>query len=154
MNSRREKIFDEVGSDTLENLGEGEATTYHATLARTGKQWTATVRDLPGGRLVRVQGASWSEVKQNVVDCIFELLPTEPSVIALQALPADPEAAAALAAVSQARAGRVDAEQAEREAVRRAARLLIDKGWSTRDTGSALGLSHQRISQLVPRTTG
>lgn len=40
-------------------------------------------------------------------------------------------------------------QQAERDTVR----ILLDQGWSTRDAGKALGLSHQRVSQLAPRGT-
>ncbi|WP_344978865.1 hypothetical protein [Streptosporangium fragile] len=155
MRSHFEKVFSE--SDLVVNLdngeSEGEVTIYHATVTRIGKQWTATIRDLPGGHVVQAQGATWREIKENVADGVFELLQDEPDTVAIQVVPADPEVAAALATVAAARGARVYAEQAEGDAVRRAARLLVEKGWSTRDAGSALGLSHQRISQIVPRTT-
>lgn len=67
--------------------------------------------------------------------------------------PADPEAAAAVRALTAARIARADAEQAERDAARAAARTLTSRGWSTRDTGRVLRLSHQRISQLAPART-
>ncbi|WP_433520030.1 hypothetical protein ACQP2T_17700 [Nonomuraea sp. CA-143628] len=125
------------------------ATTYNATATRAGKQWTATATDLPGGHTVQAQGASWAEVKSNVADLIFDLLKDEPGTIGVHVAPADPEAAAALSAVIKARQARVLAEQTERDAVRHAARLLIARGWTTRDAGSAMRLSHQRISQIV-----
>jgi predicted DCC family thiol-disulfide oxidoreductase YuxK len=103
----------------------------------------------PGGHVVHVQAASWRETKANVADCVFDLRQDESDTVAIQFFPADPEAAAALATVATVRSARI---QAERDAVRRAARLLVDQGWSTRDAGSALGLSHRRISQIVPRT--
>ncbi|MFB9252201.1 hypothetical protein ACFFWE_28540 [Sphaerisporangium melleum] len=131
---------------------EVEAVTYVATATRTGKQWTATARDLPGGHTVQAQGASWREVKRNVADLVFEIH-NDDATIGVHLLPADPEAAAALHDVIAARSARVLAEQAERDAVRHAVRLLIHAGWSTRDIGSALLLSHQRVSQLAPRTT-
>ncbi|MEU6717576.1 hypothetical protein ABZ897_39440 [Nonomuraea sp. NPDC046802] len=153
MRSRFETIFDEAGPVANTEENEGEGTTYRATITRAGKQWTANVRDLPGGHVVQAQGATWREIKKNIADCVFDVLQDKPDTVAIQVVPADPEAAAALATVAAARSARVHAEQAERDAVRRAARLLIEKGWSTRDAGGALGLSHQRISQIVPRTT-
>ncbi|MGW0483085.1 hypothetical protein [Nonomuraea sp. NPDC003214] len=151
MRSRSDEILDEFGP--VENIGENEpeAVTYQATVTRIGKHWTATVRDLPGGQTAHVQGASWKETKENVVDCVLKLRDDKPDAVAVQFVPGDPEVAAALATVSAARSARVQAELAERDAVYRAARLLVGKGWSTRDAGSALGLSHQRISQIAPR---
>ncbi|MDH2426442.1 hypothetical protein [Sphaerisporangium sp. TRM90804] len=132
---------------------EVETVTYFATATRTGKQWIATARDLPGGRTVQAQGASWREVKRNMADLVFEIHNDDASIGALHLVPADPDAEAALKDVVAARSARVLAEQAEREAVRHAVRLLIDQGWSTRDIGSALLLSHQRVSQIAPRAT-
>ena len=47
----------------------------------------------------------------------------------------------------------VKSNVAERDAVRQATRLFIAQGWSTRDAGSAMRLSHQRISQIVSAAT-
>ncbi|RCG32284.1 hypothetical protein DQ384_07235 [Sphaerisporangium album] len=129
------------------------AVTYVATATRTGKRWTAVARDLPGGRTVQAEGASWGEVRRNVADLVFEAHNADAGIGALQLVPADPEAAAAVVDVIAARSARILAEQAERDAVRHAVRLLIGEGWSPRDIGSALLLSHQRISQLAPGAT-
>ncbi|MFI7452046.1 hypothetical protein ACIBQX_31435 [Nonomuraea sp. NPDC049714] len=64
--------------------------------------------------------------------------------------PADQEAADALNNVHSARAARLHAEQAERDAVRNAARALADQGWTTRDISSVPGLPHQRIFHIIP----
>ncbi|GAB3910860.1 hypothetical protein GCM10027612_87470 [Microbispora bryophytorum subsp. camponoti] len=125
-----------------------EAVTYFATVTRTRKQWTATA-ELPGGCTVQAQGASWADVKRNVAQLIFDTLRDEPATIGVHVDPADPEAKAALAAVIEARQARVLAEQAERDAVRHAARFLTAQGWTTRDVGSVMHLSHQRISQIL-----
>ncbi|MEO3869873.1 hypothetical protein ABGB18_13680 [Nonomuraea sp. B12E4] len=125
-----------------------EAVTCFATATRVGKQWTATA-ELPGGRIVQAQGASWADVKGNVAQLVFDALQDEPEVIGVHVGPADSEAKAALAAVFEARQKRVLAEQAERDVVRNAARLLTAQGWTTRDVGSAMRLSHQRISQIL-----
>ncbi|WP_181448870.1 hypothetical protein [Nonomuraea aridisoli] len=129
-----------------------EAVTYFATATRTGKQWAATA-ELPGGRIVQSQGTSWADVKRNVCQLIFDALRDEPEVIGVHVAPADSEAKAALAAVVEARQARVLAEQAERDAVRHAARLLTAQGWTTRDVGSAMRLSHQRISQILKESS-
>ncbi|GAA0370281.1 hypothetical protein GCM10009530_20490 [Microbispora corallina] len=148
-----EAILDQP--DIVENLDdlEVESTTYHATATRTGRQWTVTVNDLPEGRAVQAQGATWTDAEQNALTCVIDLLQAEPHTVNIHLAPNDEEAAAALAAVTEARVARAYAEQAERDAVRQAARILTDKGWTTRDAGGALRLSHQRISQLAPRTT-
>ncbi|MCT9932925.1 hypothetical protein N5079_22210 [Planotetraspora sp. A-T 1434] len=154
MNDRRDAIFDEP--DIPEDFDQAEveiATSYNATATRTGKHWTATVRNLPEGHVIQVQGATWRETKDNVLNCVVDLLHPAPGTVGIHLAPADPEAADALNSVIDARVARFYAEQAERDAVRKAARTLIDQGWTTRDIGSALGLSHQRISQIVPRAT-
>jgi hypothetical protein len=154
MSTWREAILDQP--DVPENLDQHElqiTTTFHATLTRIGKRWTATVDNLPDGHVIRVQGATWRETADNAMESVFELLNYDPDTVGFSFTPADQEAADAMGNVRDARAARLHAEQAERDALRNAARILIDKGWTTRDTGSVLGLSHQRISQIVPRTT-
>lgn len=154
MSTWREAIFDQ--SDIPEDFDQTEVeitTTYRATLTRTGKHWTATVHDLPDGHVIQAQGATWRETADNAMECVLGLLRPDPDTVSFHFTPADPEAAAALRTVVEARNTRVHAEQAERDAVRNTARTLIDKGWTTRDIGSVVGLSHQRISQIVPRTT-
>ncbi len=42
-----------------------------------------------------------------------------------------------------------DAEDVAREATRRAAKLLEKKGLSLRDAGAILGLSHERVKQVM-----
>ncbi|WP_155355595.1 hypothetical protein [Acrocarpospora macrocephala] len=122
--------------------------TYFATVARTGKVWTATA-ELPGGHTVRAQGASWADVRINLGQLIFDALQDKPEAIGVHVSPADPAANAALTAVIEARSARILAEQTERDVVRHAARLFRAQGWTTRDVGSVLRLSHQRISQIL-----
>ncbi|XVQ16363.1 type II toxin-antitoxin system HicB family antitoxin (plasmid) [Spirillospora sp. CA-255316] len=152
MRSHFEAIFDEPECDgDPDEFVDITFTNYDATITRTGKQWTVTVHDLPEGRTVVAQGPTWAEAGDNAHAAVTGLLGTEPQAVGIDLFPDDPEANAAIQAVVNARVARGEAEQAERDAVRRAARLLTGKGWSTRDTGSALRLSHQRISQLAPR---
>ncbi|MFF3437419.1 hypothetical protein [Streptosporangium sp. NPDC002721] len=149
-----EAIFDQ--SDLPEDLDQLElavTTDYRATMTRTGKRWTATFQDLPDGHVIQVQGTTWRETADNAMERVLDLFAHDPGTVGFFFTPAAPEAANARRAVLDARVARLRAEQAERDAVRDAARTLVEQGWTTRDIGSLLGLSHQRISQIVPRTT-
>lgn len=127
-------------------------TIYNASTARVGGYWEATVQDLPDGLQARAQGATWTEAQLNTMDRVQDLFePDRRNLVGIRLMPADPRASAALIAVWTARSARVRAEQAERDAVRAAVRTLLDLGWSTRDAGSALSLSHQQVSSLAPR---
>ncbi|WP_344217304.1 hypothetical protein [Nonomuraea bangladeshensis] len=147
-------IFDEPESHgDPDEYADVEYTSYQAIATRTGKHWTVNVRDLPGGRAVLAQGSHWNEARRNTHQAIVELLGVEPHTVGVHLIPDDPEIVDAVNAVTAARTARADAEQAERDAVTSAARLLTRKKWSTRDTGGVLSLSPQRISQLAPRDT-
>jgi hypothetical protein len=154
MDTWREAIWDQpdIPAD-LDQLELQITTTYHATLARTGKRWTATVDNLPGGHVIQVQGTTWRDTADNAMESVFALVKYDPDTVGFSFAPADQEAADAMENVRAARATRLHAEQTERDALRNAARTLIDKGWTTRDIGSVLGMSHQRVSQIVPRST-
>lgn len=145
-------LFDQPDiSPDLDDL-DVEVTTYTATAARTGSTWAVTVHDLPEGHAGSAQGATWAEAEANAHACVTGLLQADPAAVVVHLLPADPEAAAAVQDLTEARIARAEAEQAERDAARHAAATLTGKGWTTRDAGTALRLSHQRISQLAPRT--
>ncbi|GAB1822574.1 hypothetical protein [Herbidospora sp. RD11066] len=149
MRTRHEAVFDEP--DIVEDVDEslGISTDYIAVVTREGRGWKATVSDLPGGKVVVAHGATWAETTHNVGESLdAAVTPEPPYVLGYHMVPADPEAASAIGAVMMARSDRVYAEQAERDAVRNAVRVLIGQGWTTRDAGRALMLSHQRISQL------
>lgn len=157
MTTWREAVWDQPDiSEDLEQLEPLEpfepeiTTTYHATVARTGERWTATVDNLPDDHVIQVQGATWREVAHNVMDT---LITPDPNTVGFFFTPADQDAADALNNVHSARAARFHAEQAERDAVRNTAHALVDQGWTTRDISSVLGLPHQRISQIISRTT-
>ncbi|MEU6741551.1 hypothetical protein [Streptosporangium sandarakinum] len=155
MRTYAEKIFDEPNfldaSDEVETEAEAGAVSRYvtATVTHSGDQWTAVARDLPGGHVVRAEGATWREARKNIARRVLDLLPDEPGMTCFQFVPADPEAKAALEAVMGARSARAEAELAEVGATRSAARLLLDKGWSMQDVGHVLMLPRQRVSQLL-----
>lgn len=147
------KIFDEPENDGDPNeFADVKFTQYSAIARRDGTQWTVSVHDLPGGRAVLAQGAHWTEAHRNTHTLVVELLGERPQAVGITMRPDDPEVVAALDAVTEARVARANAEQAERDTVTRAARLLTGRGWTVRDAGGVLSLSPQRISQLAPRT--
>lgn len=126
-----------------------EVTTYPATATRTNSTWTVTARDLPGGHVVQAEGGTWFEGECKIHECVSERLGADPATVVVSVKPAEPEAKGALHALAGARIARAKAEQAERDAARHAARLLIDQGWSVQDAGQALRLPAARISRLT-----
>ncbi|WP_052385501.1 hypothetical protein [Streptomyces sp. NRRL F-2890] len=150
-----ERVFDEPElADDPDEFVDLVATTYPATATRTGSTWTVTIHDLPDGHAAIAQGTTWGEAQTNAHDIVVDLLGAHPAAVIVSVAPADPDAAAAIQALIDARIARAAAEQAERDAARTAARTLTGQGWSTRDAGTALQLSHQRISQLASRGDG
>lgn len=126
-----------------------EATTYPATATRTGETWTVDIHDLPGGLTVRVEGRTWREAEEAVVVRVPKELGAGPGAVIVSVKPADPEAAAAVRALTRARLDRAYAEQAERDAARTAARVLASQGWNAVDSGTALRLPAARIDKLL-----
>ncbi|MCF2532748.1 hypothetical protein [Yinghuangia soli] len=130
---------------------EGCVPSYTCEGEQVGDAWHVTVRGLPGGAEVHVQGKTWRKAKRHTIDAVQKALGPDSGVYGLQFVPADPEAAEAVDAYYEARQALCFAEQKLRDTAREAARTLTAQGWSNRDTGSVLMMSHQRISQLAPR---
>jgi len=83
-------------------------------------------------------------------DALALMLDVAPSAIEVVVVPEVPDAVRAI--VDQATAARSQATQAQDVAAqltREAARRLVDEGLTVRDAGTLLGVSHQRIAQLV-----
>ncbi|WNI14097.1 hypothetical protein [Actinacidiphila sp. ITFR-21] len=131
-----------------------EATTYPATADRTGETWTVDVHSLPDGLSVRAEGSTWREVEEAVVTRVPRELKAGPGTVIVSVKPADPEAAAAVGALTRARLDRAYAEQAERDAARAAVRVLAAQGWSAEDAGTVLRLPTARIDKLLAAASG
>jgi len=127
---------------------------YLVTLSRAGETWIADVPDLPGGRSVRVEGATYGEVGAAAFEQVHDVLGAAPGDISVHVRPADTEATAALDAIVDARINRASAEQAERDAVRHAARVLTSQGWSTEDAAHALRMPVTRMPELLKAVDG
>lgn len=147
-------IFDEpdivVDLDDLEF----DVTTYPATATRSGSTWTVSAHDLPGDQVVQAEGNTWIEAEYKIQDRVPERLGVDRATVIVSVQPADPEAAAALYALTGARIARAKAGQAERDAARHAARLLIGQGWTPQDVGMVLRLPQDRVAQLLAHVPG
>ncbi|MEU5363026.1 hypothetical protein ABZ354_05885 [Streptomyces sp. NPDC005925] len=132
----------------LNNL-EFEVTTYPATATRTGSAWVVSVHDLPDGRTVQTEGSTYREAEDKIQELVPEHLGVDRTGLTVSVEPADLEAKAALRALTGARIARAEAEQAERDAAREAARLFLKQGWPAEDIGTVLRLPVSRVSDLV-----
>ncbi|MYS80333.1 hypothetical protein [Embleya scabrispora] len=144
-------LFDRPDVTDADPDGPAPLPSYTGYATRVGNTWVVEIRDLPDDRTATAQGRTWREAKTATGNAIGEHLPAGHDGFGIQLAPADPDADAAITALIEARIALVYAEQAVRDAARHAARTLIDQGWNNRDTGAALGLSHQRVSQIAPR---
>lgn len=121
--------------------------TYEVTAVRDGKWWVVTVPDVPG---------AFSQIRRldQVADAIREAIAfvarvdeDDVGVHLTIDLPGG-----ILHRVEGAREAVAEAEKAQREAAalsRDAARSLVEAGLSGYDAASVMGVSPQRISQLV-----
>lgn len=125
--------------------------TYTVRCVRSGDWWAITVPQIPG---VHTQARRLDQAEAMARDAVA-LLTDRPA--ASFDLVVTPELPGDLAAeVDAARELRETAERAQREATAAAravaARLVDHQRLSFRDAGRILGLSHQRISQLLGDT--
>lgn len=120
--------------------------TYRVTARRTGDWWALEVPELPG---VFSQTKRLDKAAEQISEAISVMLDIEPKEFEVQVEPVLPaEAQKALQEASRARRDAEKASEAEREALRHAAAVLT-KELSQRDAGRVMGLSFQRVSQLL-----
>jgi predicted RNase H-like HicB family nuclease len=125
---------------------------YVAVAERTGQWWAVSVPEVPGvfTQARRLEGPSGVEAM--VRDALAVMLEVPGDQIEVEVRPQLPEDLAEAAA--RVRQARVDAEArtaAATEAAADLARRLTAAGMSVRDAGVVMGVSAQRISQLVHR---
>jgi predicted RNase H-like HicB family nuclease len=126
----------------------GMSTTYVGLFHREDRAWAADVRDVPQAR---TYGTTLAKTRQQLREALAQHLgvPTETVDIEVRVRFDQPHIEELIHATMQAR------RQAERDAeiaadlLRRAATALVGAGLSYWDAGTALGVSHQRIDQLV-----
>ena len=121
--------------------------TYKVICERSGGWWAIRVQELPG---VFTQVRRLDQVEAMARDAIamFERRKADSFDIEIVAVPPS----GTTRVVTRARRARADAEEAQSvasEATIAAAVTLVRGGLSVRDVGVLLGLSHQRIAQMI-----
>ncbi|MCG5464312.1 type II toxin-antitoxin system HicB family antitoxin [Micromonospora sp. MED01] len=117
---------------------------YTATCVRSGDWWAITVPQIKG---VFSQARRLDQVEGMAREAIALMLDVAPDSFEVDVQPDLPQE------VSQARKARTalrEAEQSADRATTAAARTLLARGYTVRDAGALLGISPQRVSQLVP----
>jgi hypothetical protein len=126
------------------------ARSYRAVATRSGDWWAVTIPELPGAfsqckRLDQVQAMA-REIIALMLDCD----PADVGDVEVDVHLPD-QLADDLAALRRSERLADDARQAATHAQRRAAEQLRAAGLSVRDIGRLLGVSHQRVSQILAR---
>lgn len=126
------------------------AGSYRAVATRSGDWWAITIPQLPGAfsqckRLDQVEAMA-REVIALMLDCD----PADVGDVEVDVQLAD-QLTDDLAALRRSERLADDARQAATHAQRRAAEQLRAAGLSVRDIGRLLGVSHQRVSQILAR---
>jgi predicted RNase H-like HicB family nuclease len=122
-------------------------TTYLVTADRSGNWWAFSVRDLPGAY---GQARRLDQVTREARD-VVSLITGEPEEnidIKLDAR-LDPSLERVVSGARSAQEELAARHEATLAAIREAAAELSDQGVSIRDIGTLLGVSFQRISQLL-----
>ena len=119
--------------------------TVHAR--RIGGWWALDVEGLSGGH-TQVRRIDQAEAMAR--DAISGVLDIAPGSFEVVVAPEVPAAVRTLVdQATTARSQAADAQEAAAQLTRDAARRLVQEGLSVRDAGALLGVSHQRVAQLV-----
>lgn len=123
-------------------------TRYTVRARRSGKHWALDVPALPG---VFSQSTRLDTAPAAAAEAIALMLDVEPDTIQVDIDPQLTDAEAAVVRLlHEAKADNRRAEERAARAAREAAALLVNvRGLSLRDAGDLLGMSHQRVSQLL-----
>lgn len=127
--------------------------TYTGEFREEGDVWIAEVREVPQAHTF---GRTLPRAMALLRDALALYLDVEPETFKIKPevhLDA-PGASEALEAALLARDEEERAKQAAKTTVPTAARQLIDVGYSYRAAAVMLGLSHQRVQQMVTGATG
>ena len=120
---------------------------YTARARRSGSWWAIDVPELPG---VYSQARRLVRVESMARDAIALFLDVDPATLDIRVetnLPSELRRDVDAVGRLRAEADRVQAESSG--AMRHLTSELLGRGLSVRDAGAILGISHQRVSQLV-----
>ena len=120
---------------------------YTVRARRSGKWWALDAEGLRGvhTQVRRIDQAE--DMARDAIAGVLDIAPDSFEVVVLTEVPGTVRAI-----VEQATEARSQAARAQDEAAhltREAARRLVEEGLTVRDAGVLLGVSHQRIAQLV-----
>ncbi|MBA2951620.1 type II toxin-antitoxin system HicB family antitoxin [Streptomyces himalayensis] len=119
---------------------------YRVVARRTGDWWALEVPDLPG---VFSQAKRLEQADAAAREAIAVMLDVEPDTISVSVEPElSEEERAVLREAAEVRKARAEVEERERRVMQHAASTLT-RSLSQRDAGRILGLSFQRVSQLL-----
>jgi predicted RNase H-like HicB family nuclease len=121
--------------------------TYTARVRRGGAWWAIDVPELPG---VYSQARRLDRVESMARDAIALFLDVDPATLEIRVetiLPSDLRRDVDVVGRLRADADRLQAESSG--ALRHLTHELLGRGLSVRDSAIILGISHQRVSQLV-----
>ncbi len=118
-------------------------TRYTARCTRVGEWWATSVPELRG---VHTQARRLDQVEDMARDAIALMLEVPADSFDIEVMPEVPDE---VSTAPRARDELREAEQAANTATERAARWLIEHGYTVRDAGRLLGLSPQRVSQIT-----
>lgn len=124
-----------------------EVTTYLVTTQRSGGWWAFSARDVPG---VFGQARRLDQVTQEARD-VISLMTGEPEdSFDIKLEPhLDPTLEHEIRAARSAREKLEQVQALTADAIRKTAADMSSRGLSVRDIGSLLGLSYQRVSQVL-----
>jgi predicted RNase H-like HicB family nuclease len=120
---------------------------YTARVRRSGAWWAIDVPELPG---VYSQARRLDRVEPMARDAIALFLDVDPATLDIRVetnLPSDLRRDVDAVGRLRAEADRLQAESSG--ALRHLTHELLGRGLSVRDAAAILGISHQRVSQLV-----
>lgn len=121
--------------------------TYTAVCVRSSGWWAISVPEVPG---VHTQARRLEQAKAMATEAIALMLGVDEACFDVELAPQLPaELAASVAEVARRRAEAGEVRSAAGEAAVTAARSLVDAGLTVRDAGWVLGVSHQRVAQLL-----
>ena len=114
---------------------------------RVGKWWALDVDGVAGAHTQVRRLDQADEMAHDAIAGVLEVAPDSFEVVVTPVVPASVRALVDEA--TQARSQAAQAQDAAAHLTRRAAERLVEEGLTVRDAGVLLGVSHQRIAQLV-----
>ena len=119
-----------------------------ATATRTGEWWAIEVSDVQGG--LHTQARRLDQVAATVADAVALVVDVSPETIEVTVIPQlAPRDAELIDAARHASQEAVRASELASQLSRQAVAQLRSEGMTVRDVGGLLGVSPQRVSQLV-----